>query len=224
VIDLRKFDISTEVCAEEPIRQLAKAAGWECQEQYQLPSGSRIDFLMTVRGNHNILQFGIECKPKLSKAYQRGLHVTKLASYLEQCADYSRELNIPVFLGPHVNRSNFLPKGGSENISSMDAFNLFGGRFNVGVLHYQHRRSFNNNPEEHVWTLVLRGRRMWKSNAGGPKGYYNRDVMTMCATKGSSKKRVSFLKPIKRVSVSTQKNLKSETWVDDCWASDDWDD
>jgi len=91
-------------------------------------------------------------------------------------------------------------------------------------LHYQYRRSFNNNPEEHVWTLVLRGRRMWKSNAGGPKGYYNRDVMTMCATKGSSKKRVSFLKPIKRVSVSTQKNLESETWVEDCWASDDWED
>jgi len=224
VIDLRKFDISTEVCAEEPIRQLAKAAGWECQEQYQLPSGSRIDFLMTVRGNHNILQFGIECKPRLSKAYPRGLHVTKLASYLEQCVDYSRELNLPVFLGPYVNGSNFVPEGGSEKISSMDAFNLFGGRLNVGVLHYQYRWSLNNNPEEHVWTLMLRGRRMWKSNAGGPKGYYNRDVMTMCATKGSSKKRVSFLKPIKRVSVSTQKNLESETWVEDCWASDDWED
>jgi hypothetical protein len=118
---------STEVCAEEPIRQLAKAAGWECQEQYQLPSGSRIDFLMTVRGNHNILQFGIECKPRLSKAYPRGLHVTKLASYLEQCVDYSRELNLPVFLGPYVNGSNFVPDGGSEKISSMDAFNLFGG-------------------------------------------------------------------------------------------------
>ena len=48
MIDLRQFYIGTEVCAEEPIRQLAKAAGWECQEQYQLPSGSRIDFLMTV--------------------------------------------------------------------------------------------------------------------------------------------------------------------------------
>ena len=65
---------------------------------------------------------------------------------------------------------------------------------------------------------------MWKSNSGGPKGYYNRDAMTMCATQGSLKKRVSVLKPITQVSTPTLSNLKSETWVDDCWASDDWDD
>jgi hypothetical protein len=203
MIDLRAFDLGTEVCAEEPIRQLAKAVGWECEEQYQLPSGSRIDFLMTVRGNHNILQFGVECKPKLSSTYQRGLHVTKLADYLEQCVDYSRELGLPVFLGPYVGTGN-LPMGGFNNVSSIDAFTLFGGRLNVGVLHYQYWVNWDAT-QEHRWMLVLRGKRMWRSYAlssqesVGPKGYYDRDTMTMCATQGSSKKRVSFLKPIKRI-------------------------
>lgn len=204
-VDLRGFDLGTEICAEEPIRQLAKAVGWECQEQYQLPSGSRIDFLMTVRGNHNILQFGVECKPKLSSTYQRGVHVTTLANYLEQCVDYSRELELPVFLGPYVSSTGNLPTGGFNNVSSIDAFTLFGGRLNVGVLEYHHRRAWTHSPEEHMWTLVLRGKRMWRSYAlssqesVGPKGYYDRDAMTMCATQGSLKKRVSFLEPIKRV-------------------------
>ena len=179
-------DIATEKDASEVIRCLALNANWVCKEQYKLPNGKIIDFLMTYEEGNKPLQFGIECKPRLHFSYERGLHVTTLASYFEQCAAYARELNIPVFLGPYFIDGAYLPAGGTKP-RSMDAFNLFGGRVNVGTLAYSYYRYKKHN----FWALILRGRRMWRSS--GHKAGYNVDVATIVTSQGSKKEREPIL-------------------------------
>jgi len=179
-------DISTEVDASKIIRCLALDADWECEEQYKLPNGKKIDFFITAEEGGKTLQFGIECKPRLHFSYERGTHATTLASYFEQCAAYARELNAPVFLGPYLIERAYLPSGGIE-LSSMDAFNLFGGRVNVGTLSY----SYYNYREWDFWALVLRGRRMWRSR--GHNAGYNTDAATIVTSQGSKKERAPIL-------------------------------
>jgi len=182
--------IATEAEASEVIRGLALEAEWVYEEQYKLPNGKKIDFLVSVEGEGELLQFGIECKPQLHTAYERGTNVTKLASYFEQCAAYARELNLPVFLGPYVIEGAWTPSGGIR-LDSMDAFNLFAGRVNVGTL------ACSTYPPYHhydFWALVLRGKRMWRSE--GHKAGYNTDVATMVTSQGAKKERESILVPL----------------------------
>ena len=190
-------DITTEKDASKVIRQLALNVGWGCEEQYKLPNGKRIDFLMTAPLNRLVggasFQFGIECKPRLSLEQKQGLNVTNLAAHFEQCAAYARELNLPVFLGPYLTSGAYTPHGGTT-VNSMDAFNLFGGRVNVGTLAYSKynlRRSIQVDEEASFWALILRGKRMWRSS--GYKAGYHTDVATLVTSQGSKKERESIL-------------------------------
>ena len=190
-------DIATEKDASKVIRQLALNVGWGCEEQYKLPNGTKIDFLMTAPLNRLVggtsFQFGIECKPCLSLEHKRGLNVTNLAAHFEQCVGYARELNLPVFLGPYLTSGAYTPSGGTT-VRSMDAFNLFGGRVNVGTLAYSEynlRRSIQVDEEASFWALVLRGKRMWRSS--GYKSGYHTDVATLVTSQGSKKERESIL-------------------------------
>ena len=189
-------DIATEEDASKVIRRLALEVGWECEEQYKLPNGKKIDFLMTVAHTANFqksFQFGVECKPRLSIEHKRGLNVTNLAAHFEQCAAYARELNLPVFLGPYLTSGAYTPVGGTT-VRSMDAFNLFGGRVNVGTLAYSaynRLRSTQVDEEASFWALILRGKRMWRSS--GYKAGYHTDVATLVTSQGSKKERKSIL-------------------------------
>ncbi len=188
-------DIATEEDASKVIRCLALYAGWGCEEQYKLPNGKKIDFLMTVKPNANkeSFQFGVCCKPCLSLEHRRGLNVTNLAAHFEQCAAYARELNLPVFLGPYLTSGAYTPVGGTT-VKSMDAFNLFGGRVNVGTLAYSaynRLRSTHIDEEASFWALILRGKRMWRSS--GYKAGYHTDVATLVTSQGSKKERESIL-------------------------------
>jgi hypothetical protein len=174
----------TEADASQLLRTLFKEQGWTVNEQYRTPSGVAIDFVIEAWQDDERIVFGVECKRQLSMWSE----ATRLADHLEQAAAYSRELDIPVFVGPFV--SNSTPSSsytGGAVVQSMCAFNIFGGRMNVGSLivspltSFQKKLGYTPN-----WFMILRGSDFWQ------RGKFNKKRLNMVCSTGSKKQRRSI--------------------------------
>ena len=139
------------------LRSFFARVGWNYTAEAPTASGKYIDYLVEAPHNGNSIAFGVECKPKLNA----GLNLTTWADHMEQAVGYSRDLNVPVFVGPYytVESPSHVYHGG-HTVSAASAFCAFGGRSNVGLIVYCSRRRWSR------WYLILRGATFWEEGIG----------------------------------------------------------
>jgi hypothetical protein len=180
--DIFAPDYKTEETASALIKLFLKRQGWDYEEEFNTGDG-RIDFFVSAYDGQldREIKFGIECKRQMSIHFNNALNATVLADYLEQAAAYSRALNSPVFIGPvQTNRSPSSAYIGGNNVDSVCALNIFGGRFNVGTL------NFSTNPYYPEY-LILRGASFWESGKG-----FNKKRLNIVTTSNSNKTRTAI--------------------------------
>ena len=185
--------LATEETASEIIRELIVANGWQYESEYELPSGKRIDYLVAAEDGN--IQFGIECKRRMSYSYEYGeeMSAKTLADHFQQAVAYAEELEVPVFLGPVLHdggRKSDLYRGGS-NMSSLAALNIFGGRLNVGTLVNMHSRWRT------YWLMILRGAAFWGYHWGSDAHVFNEDRLSAARVSGAKKERVPLASMVK---------------------------
>ena len=174
-------DFGTEKAATGLLRRIFNNERWTYEEQVRTKSGKAIDFVVEGRDSNGVVvKFGVECKRQMTIYHENGLAATVLADYLEQAAGYSRDLDMPVFIGPVLTRrSPSSMHTGGRSVESVCALNIFGGRFNVGTL-------VVNNARFLQWYLVLRGAAFWQN------GNFNQKRLNMVCSTGSKKERRSI--------------------------------
>lgn len=174
-------DFETEKAATALLRKIFTHEGWSYEEQVRTKSGKAIDFVVEGTDSHGVaVKFGVECKRQMTIYHDNGLAATVLADYLEQAAGYSRDLEMPVFLGPVLTkRTPSSMHTGGRSVESVCALNIFGGRFNVGTL-------VVNNARFLQWFMILRGAAFWQD------GKFNRSRLNMVCSTGSKKERRSI--------------------------------
>jgi hypothetical protein len=174
--------VSTEARAAQVLRDFFTSMGWEYKEQYPTKSNGLIDFVVKALHQDGHIFFGVECKRQLHDETA----ATELADYLEQAQAYSRDLNMPVFIGPFMSekRGDSLWQGGSKNLTAVASFNIFGGRSNVGTIVHSKYSTYTASQ----WCIVLRGNYFLSYD-----GQFNPSRLTMVDTVNSNKKR----KPMK---------------------------
>lgn len=169
----------TEVNATKVILHFLSEVGWDFIQEYEIKSiGKFIDFYVKAPYEDGFIFFGIECKKQLSY----NTKATELAGYVEQAGAYARELKAPVFIGPLVdnfNRSE-LYVGGSR-LSGISAANIFGGRFNVGIMGFSYR--YGKEIALHNALFALRGSMFWTEEG------FNPNRVNIVTTTGSKKTR-----------------------------------
>jgi hypothetical protein len=186
--------LATEETASEVVRQLIVLNDWQYEPEYELPSGKRIDYLVAARDGN--IQFGIECKRRMSYSYDDygdGMNAKTLADYFEQAAAYAGELEVPVFLGPVLHYGtgkSELYRGGTE-MSSLAALNIFGGRLNVGTL--VNMRSCWRT----YWLMILRGATFWGYDWKADAHVFNEDRLSVARVSGAKKKRIPLVSTVK---------------------------
>jgi len=181
--DIFAADYKTEADATLLIRRLLNREQWTFEEQVNTGGGNRIDFVVDTYDSKlgKNIKFGIECKRQMSKHFENGLNATILADYLEQAAAYSRDLGVPVFLGPvQTTMSPSSAYLGGPHVDSLRALNIFGGRFNVGTLMFSNNRY---TPE----FFILRGATFWDEQNG-----FNPKRLKMVTSTGSKKQRTDL--------------------------------
>jgi hypothetical protein len=155
----------TEVDATKVVLHFLSEVGWSFMQEYPVKNtGKYIDFFVKAPYEDGFIFFGIECKKQLSFKTK----ATELAGYVEQAGAYARELQAPVFLGPLVDNFNLseLYRGG-PSISAIAATNIFGGRFNVGVMGFSYRYGQEISVDNAMFTL--RGDAFWSHDTFNPK-------------------------------------------------------
>ena len=205
----RGISLDTEGKCSELVRDFIVGNDWDFVPEYQMSNGKRIDYL--VAAEDGSIQFGIECKRRMSEEYQRGVHATVLADYFEQAAAYAKELDVPVFLGPvlHDGNKNDLYSGGEE-LSSLAALNIFGGRMNVGTL--TNLYSYGDN----YWVMILRGAPFWE------RGAFNESRLSMARTTGSKLERVPLAHIIEEAAEQENDREASAWWRENMDSIDGW--
>ena len=155
----------TEVDATKVVLHFLSEVGWSFMQEYPVKNtGKYVDFFVKAPYEDGFIFFGIECKKQLSFKTK----ATELAGYVEQAGAYARELQAPVFLGPLVDNFNLseLYRGG-PSISAIAATNIFGGRFNVGVMGFSYRYGQEISVDNAMFTL--RGDAFWSHDTFNPK-------------------------------------------------------
>lgn len=169
----------TEVEATKAVLDFLNQVGWDYIQEYEIKSiGKYIDFYVKAPYEDGFIFFGIECKKQLSYKSK----ATELAGYVEQAGSYARELQAPVFIGPLVDSFNLsdMYVGGS-GLSPISAANIFGGRFNVGIMGFSYSYLRGISPENTIFSL--RGSAFWKD------GKFNPKRVNIVTTTGSKKTR-----------------------------------
>jgi len=118
----------TEAQLQTSLRRQFGMRNWHFAEQFETGSG-RIDFVFL--DSENKPKLGIEIKRELSW----DTAATDWADYLEQAQGYSRDLGVPVLVGPmQIGNSSFrMLHHGGAHLSAAAAMVIYGGRSNVGV-------------------------------------------------------------------------------------------
>jgi hypothetical protein len=151
--------------------------GWDFIQEYEIKSiGKYIDFYVKAPYEDGFIFFGIECKKQLSYKSK----ATELAGYVEQAGAYARELKAPVFIGPLIDHFTLsdMYVGGSR-LSPISAANIFGGRFNVGIMGFSYNYGRQISPDNAIF--ALRGNAFWKD------GKFNPNRVNIVTTTGSKK-------------------------------------
>jgi hypothetical protein len=173
-------DYATEKAASELVRSWLAKQRWSYEVEAKTKSGKSIDYIVTAKHGDRDIRFGIEVKRHLSTHWQfkDGLSATTLADHLEQAAAYSRDLSMPVFIGPiQSNASPSTAFTGGINVDSVCALNIFGGRMNVGTLVLSDRQEY----------MILRGATFWEQGSG-----FNEKRLNIVTSTGSAKERKSI--------------------------------
>ena len=145
----------TEVEASEFVRGFFRSRSWNFREQVSA-GGGRIDFVLTDGDEAPVL--GVEVK----KDIDNNTSASRLADVLEQAVGYSRDLDVPVVVGPAMldlgrGRMGFdrLHLGG-RRLDSIAALTIFGGRVNVGVM------AFDKYQRDARMCIALRGQIVYR--------------------------------------------------------------
>ena len=196
--------LDTEEKASEVVREFIVGNNWDFVPEYQMPNGKRIDYL--VAAEDGSIQFGIECKRRMSEAYDGGMKATVLADHFEQAAAYAKELDVPVFLGPimHYGRKSDLYHGGIK-LSSLAALNIFGGRMNVGTLTSLY--SYGDSR----WVMILRGAAFWEYDWLTKSYAFNEARLSVARTNGSKLERVPLASVLEEAA-EQENDLAQNTW------------
>ena len=171
-------DFATEKTASALVKSFLNKNMWQYEQEVRTPSGKAIDYVITATHEDREFKFGIEVKRHLSKHYDGGLHATTLADHFEQAAAYARDLNMPVFIGPFQTDKSPSASyiGGPDNLDSLRALNIFGGRMNVGSL------VIGRNEY-----MILRGASFWEEGSG-----FNPKRLNIVTSTGSDKERTAI--------------------------------
>jgi hypothetical protein len=167
----------TEIDATKVILHFLSEVGWDFIQEYEIKSiGKYIDFYVKAPYEDGFIFFGIECKKQLSYKSK----ATELAGYVEQAGAYARELKAPVFIGPLIDHFTLsdMYVGGSR-LSPISAANIFGGRFNVGIMGFSYNYGRQISPDNAIF--ALRGNAFWKD------GKFNPNRVNIVTTTGSKK-------------------------------------
>jgi hypothetical protein len=171
-------DFATEKTASALVKSFLNKNMWQYEQEVRTPSGKAIDYVVTGTHEDREFKFGIEVKRHLSKHFDGGLHATTLADHFEQAAAYARDLNMPVFIGPFQTDKSPSASyiGGPDNLDSLRALNIFGGRMNVGSL------IIGRNEY-----MILRGASFWEEHTG-----FNPKRLNIVTSTGSDKERTDI--------------------------------
>lgn len=171
-----------EKVASERLRSFFRNQDWTVAAEVTTTTGGRIDYVVKALVDGEILSFGVECKPNLNEDTK----LTTWADYLEQAAAYSRDLSMPVFVGPYITADSMsgLQQGGA-NVKAVSAFCSFGGRQNVGLLVACVR--YNGSR----WFMSLRGAYFWELRNG-----FNAKRLNVVKSTGSKKIRMPIFKGV----------------------------
>ena len=181
----------TEKEASEFLKKIFDEQGWSYQEQYPTKSGKAIDFLVTDPETN--ISFGVECKRRLTHRNSRNgeTNATVLADHLEQASAYSKDLGVPVFIGPVITTCS--PSSmytGGLTVDSICALNIFGGRLNVGTFCVRIDNSLLMDlgiyPDKFDAYIILRGATFWDVRG------FNEKRLNMVSSTGSKKERVDL--------------------------------
>jgi len=163
----------TEAQLQTSLRRQFGMRCWHFSEQYDTGSG-RIDFVL----------FNKDAKPELGIEIKRGLSWQTAASdwadYLEQAQGYSRDLSVPVLVGPlEIGTASFstLHHGGAH-LSAAAAMVIYGGRSNVGVFAVR----------DGDFGFVLRGKVIYAESEWGGN-VFHADHLKMVYSRNSQKVR-----------------------------------
>lgn len=170
-------NVNTEARASQLLRDFFASTSWEYREQYLTKNNGVIDFVVKAPHQDGYIFFGVECKRQLCNE----TNATELADHMEQAQAYSKNLNMPIFLGPVLtpDMGSSLWLGGHK-MSSIAALNIFGGRVNVGTI-------IRTQRDEYVtprWCMVLRGDYFLAYD-----GRFNSARINMVSTTNSKKQR-----------------------------------
>ena len=211
----RGINLNAEEKCSELVRGFIVGNDWDFVPEYQMSNGKRIDYL--VAAENGSIQFGIECKRRMSEEYQRGVHATVLADYFEQAAAYAKELDVPVFLGPvvHDGSKSDLYRGG-EILSSLAALNIFGGRMNVGTLTNLYSGGDYN------WVMILRGAAFWGYDSGLKDYAFNESRLSVARTTGSKLERVPLAHVIEEAAERENDREAIRRWRENMDEIDGW--
>ena len=178
---MRHFrELHDEAGASSWVKGVLDEQKWEYQTEAAAGEG-RIDyFVKTPQCN-----FGIEVKRDL---FSDNLKMTTMADYFEQAVSYARALEAPVFLGPVIvpNSAPSVTYSGGPTANALAAFNIFGGRVNVGTL------VFFNGYSQSYWGMILRGGVFWSGHKREQRGYengFNPKKLSLVSSTGSKQKR-----------------------------------
>jgi len=170
-------NVNTEARASQLLRDFFASTSWEYKEQYLTKNNGMIDFVVKAPYQDGHIFFGVECKRQLCDE----TNATELADHMEQAQAYSRDLNMPIFIGPvmtgHTGSELWV---GGQSLRAISALNIFGGRVNVGTIVCT-RRSQHVTP---AWCMVLRGEYFL-----GYDGQFNPARINMVSTTNSKKRR-----------------------------------
>jgi hypothetical protein len=193
LMECSNLNITTEKDAAETLKRVFTLQDWEFKEQYETKNNKLIDFVVKARYADGYIFFGVECKRRLTDT----ISANELADYLEQASAYSRDLNMPVFIGPVMSykRGHDLCCGG-DRFSSISAFNIFGGRLNVGMLVFNPYMSAYRRSR---WSMIMRGNEFWNTEKG-----FNSSRLYMVSSKGSKQERT----PLKIWKTQKRNNLQ----------------
>tara|TARA_R110001599_G_scaffold8019_2_gene38536 strand:- start:22 stop:609 length:588 start_codon:yes stop_codon:yes gene_type:complete len=186
-------NVSSETAAEQLInREVFEKEDWTVEAQASAGEGREaIDYRVdTPEG----LSFGIEVKRDLVTGY---MTMRQMAEYFEQTAAYTRALDLPVFLGPVITTGTPSETyAGGTSCTALAAYNILGGRINVGTLvFFNYRYSQWKSP---FWGMILRGDFFWTSNRKIRErrkfqNGFNPKKTTMVTSSGSKNIRKSLL-------------------------------